>query len=418
MPQICPADAFPGLLRPGMTVYLPASGAEPLALRAALQAQPEAARGVDFLAAWVPGINDFDYAALHAEARATAFFVLPAMRESFRAGKVRVLPLNYAAIARWLRDDAAIDLAVVHVAPPDARGLCSTGILADFSSLIWDKAATVVGLVNPAMPRVRGAPAIAYDRLDVVVEDATPLLTLPRARVDATYAAIGRRVAELVDDGTTLQFGVGSLQAAVLESLTGHRDLRLVGGMVSDPLLDLDASGALSPTADVVATLAIGSRQLYDWCGSDPRTRFAPVTETHNVAGLSTIDNFFACNGALQVDLFGQVNGESLNGRLVSGPGGLPDYLRSGAMARGGRAVVALPSSAKGGQVSRIVPCLAAGTPVSAARCDAGTVVTEHGAADLRGLDLDARAEALIAIAEPAHREDLAGQWADLRARL
>jgi acyl-CoA hydrolase len=252
---------------------------------------------------------------------------------------------------------------------------------------------------------------VPYERLDVAVETAHPLTRLKTGAPAAHAQAIGARVAALIEDGDTVQVGIGKLPAAVLAALHGHKNLELHGGMVTDEVVDLRAAGALGR---MVCCTALGSR-VYDWSATANDLRFAPVSHTHDVRVIAQIERFVAINSVLAVDLFGQADAEMLAGRQVSGTGGLMDFVRGARLARRGRSILALPSTAGG--ASRIVPRLDDNHVVSVPRADADIVVTEHGVAHLRDRSLDERAAALIAVAEPAARDALANAWDALRAR-
>jgi 4-hydroxybutyrate CoA-transferase len=271
------------------------------------------------------------------------------------------------------------------------------------------------------MPRPAHSYEISYDRLDYVVETERPLVALATGDLPPEIHRIGAQVASLIDDGDTIQIGIGRVPAAVLAALRDRRDLGVHGGLVSDEVADLHEAGVLSGArrsqgpGTIVCTAALGSSRVYDWAGRCPDLRFAPVSYTHDIRVLAQIDNFVAINSVLAVDLSGQANAEMLGGRQVSGTGGLLDFVRGARLAKGGRSILALPSTAGGGKSSRIVPHLGEGDVVSCPRADADVVVTEHGTARLRDKSVDERAEALIAIADPAFRRDLAEQWGALR---
>jgi len=270
-----------------------------------------------------------------------------------------------------------------------------------------------IALVNPAMPRVRGVvwPLAEFDE---VVEAPHDLLTYDTGSLDPAFDAIKRHLQGLIPTGASVQFGVGKAGVAALAALEGMKGLRIHSGMVTDPLLPVLDSGALT---EVVTGLAAGSRALYDRCGEDGRIRFEPSSFTHDIRVLAGIPRLVAVNSAIEIDLFGQANAEFQDGRQISGVGGLTDFLRGARLSDGGLPILALPASARRGEISRIVPRLPP-VAVSVPRADVGLVVTEHGVADLRGLTLDARAEALIGVADPGHRDRLANTWAEMRRGL
>jgi acyl-CoA hydrolase len=414
--SIAAADV-PALLRPGMRVYAPGLSGESGLLVDALRAAPACCAGVRFVGVWLPGYNNVDYAGLHPTARATAFFVGPALRQSFATGRVDYLPISYFAVYGYLRDRAAVDLAFLQVSPPDADGRCSLGVANDFTPAVLGKAACKVAHLNPLMPRTVGAATVAVDDIDYLIEAPCPVLGGDDG-VDPEFDAIGRHVATLVPDGATLEVGVGKVQG-VLAALTGKRDLALHTGAFSDPVLRLVEAGALADRdGAITAGVAWGSEALYAFVADNPRVRFAPVGVTHAIGTLGGIERFVAINSVIEVDLLGQANAEMVRGRQVSSAGGITDFMRGARLSPGGLAIVALPSTTKGGTVSRIVPHLDEGAAVSVARADMQVVVTEHGIADLRDMPVDARAEALIAVAAPAFRDPLAAAWRERRGNM
>jgi 4-hydroxybutyrate CoA-transferase len=292
-----------------------------------------------------------------------------------------------------------------------------------FVPAVLRRAKAIVAEVNAAMPRPAHSYEIPYDRLDYLIHTERPLVALATGDLPPEAHRIGANVAGLIADGDTIQIGIGKVPAAVLAALRDRRDLGLHGGLVSDEVADLHETGAITgkrKSRDVgamVCATALGSARVYDWAGRCPDLRFAPVSYTHDVRVLGEIDNFVAINSVFSVDLSGQANSEMLNGRQASGTGGLLDFVRGARLAKGGRSILAVPSTAAGGKSSRIVPRLGAGDIVSCPRADADLVVTEHGIARLRDKSVDERAEALIAIADPAFRRELAEAWEALRRK-
>jgi 4-hydroxybutyrate CoA-transferase len=367
----------------------------------------------------IPGVNAVDPATFHPGARLTSFFLFGDVARSHAAGRVRFLPLHYSGIWDYLAG-LEVDLALIQITPPDRAGRCSLGVSVHFVPAVLDRAKAIVAEVNAAMPRPGRSFEIPYDRLDHVVETERPLVALASGDLPPEIARIGAHVATLIEDGDTIQIGIGKVPAAVLASLRDRRDLGLHGGLVSDELAELHAAGVLTGTqkshepGTIVCTSALGSERVYGWAGRCPDLRFAPVSHTHDVRVISRIDRFVAINSVLAVDLSGQANAEMLGGRQVSGTGGLLDFVRGARLSRGGRSILALPSTA-GGRTSRIVPRLGESDIVSCPRADADIVVTEHGIARLHDKSTDERALALIAIADPTFRDELADQWNAMR---
>ena len=402
-------------LRPGLSVYIQAGVGEPLALRAMLAGAPQALAGVAITACLLPGMNEFDYAALHPDVRVTTFLLPTALRAAFEAGRARVRPLPYSQIAAAFASDPPFDLAILQVTPPDDAGRCSFGPCSDFPGLIWPRARRRAAFVNPSLPRVANGPTIPWDAIDLAIEADGPFITGVEGEPGAELSAIAARIAALVPDGAAIQTGIGGAPAAAVGMLADRRGLVVRSGMVTEGYRRLDEAGALDPAADHVTGLALGSDDFMRWAAG--RFRFADATVTHGAAVLAATPRLHALNSALEVDLFGQANLEWRSGRLASGLGGAPDFAAAARRSVGGRAVLALPSTAKGGALSRIVARLEVPT-VSLPRHDTDLVITEHGVADLRGSGLDARAESLIAVADPAHRPGLAEAWDAMRRRM
>lgn len=402
--------------RPGVRIFIPGAIGEPLALHPLLAADPERAAGVDFIGCLLPGMNDFDYASLHPTARLTTFLFPPAFRASFEAGRVRVLPMAYSQVAEYLAETAPIDTAILQVAPPDGDGLCSLGPCADFTPLIWRRAGRRIGLINPNLAQPARAAKIPFSAFDLAVEISAPMIEAADGPVSAEVAAIAARVVALIPDGASLQTGIGGAPAAIYEQLIHHREIVIRSGMITPGFRALAESGALAPSGHTTG-VALGTAEFYRYLGENDVIAFADARTTHGPASLAAIDRFVSVNSALEVDLFGQVNLEWRGERMVSGVGGAPDFIRAASRSPGGRSIIAVPASAGGGKISRIVPRLTSPTS-SISRNDIDTVVTEFGAAYLKHLSLDERAEALMAIADPRHQAGLAESWARLRAGL
>ncbi|MEM8986934.1 MAG: acetyl-CoA hydrolase/transferase C-terminal domain-containing protein [Pseudomonadota bacterium] len=404
------ADALKGRGR----VYVPGCSGEPLLFAEAFAQDPEIARGLTFFGVWIPGANRTDYAALHPEASSEVFFLSPDFRASFDRGAASFRPMPYTAMFQWM-EGTALDAALLHVSPPDDQGQCSLGVAADFTPAVMHRAPLKIAHVNPAMPFVPSAPRIPFDAFDIVVEEEAPLVAYDCGRLNPAFEDIARHITGLIEDGDTLQFGLGKVQTAVLSALQAKKNLRIHSGMVSDPVLGLlDTALADEPNA-LTTGVALGSEALYQRLAEDKRANFAPVSHTHNIRVLASLENFTAINSVVDIDLFGQANGEFIGGRQISGAGGLVDFLRGARIAPGGKAIVALNAATKDGATSRIVPRLPEGVPPSIARGDIGFVVTEHGIANIGALDIDARAAALIEVAAPAFRDTLSNAWDDMR---
>ena len=412
MTQRITPDEAAGLLRPGTNVLIPGCAGESLLFAETLKANPQACAGVSFLGVLIPGVNRTDYAAFHDTAHLTVFFANPDIAESMAAGKADFRPLHFTEITPYLRERAKIDVALIQVSPAMANGEHSLGVGADFVPSILDVANHIVAHVNPNMPAVRDGPSVPATRLDYVVEQPHALLQYDLGRVPDTMTDLGRNIASLIGDGDTIQIGLGKIQAAVLGPLHDRKNLRLHGGMISNPLRELLEAGAFArrragERPPVTTGVALGTSDFYAYVGDSPDISFRPVTHTHDIGVLSDIDNFVAINSSIEVDLLGQANAEMVRGRQVSAAGGLVDFMRGARRSKGGRAVLALASTTSDGKTSRIVPALAPGTAVTCSRYDIDFVVTENGVADLRDTTPTRRAEALIDVAAPQFRDEL-----------
>ena len=405
-------------LRPGARVFVAGLSSESALWLAELHADPERACGVHFISVQFPGIDTADYLALDPSTSLTAFFMSPSVRVGIQQGRAQLPSLDYPGIVRHLRAMPPVDVAVAQLSSPDADGWCSAGLSSDFLPLIWDRAARRVAHLNPRMPRTRGSFRVHVSTLDIAVVAEAPLLEFNESVGGALEARIGARVATLVRDGDTLQFGIGSVPSALAASLTGHVRLKIHAGMVSPSMRTLWDAGALDRDARITTGVALGPASFHDFVAAHPTLWFTDVGHTHDVAAIAAIPRFIAINSAVEVDLFGQVNSERTGAGVQAGAGGLPAFANGALASRGGRSVICLAATARGGSVSRIVPALGDKAVCTLPRYLADGVVTEHGVAELRGLGLDARAAALIALAAPDHRDALAGQWDAMRRTL
>ncbi|WP_162461912.1 acetyl-CoA hydrolase/transferase family protein [Mycolicibacterium sp. CBMA 234] len=301
------------------------------------------------------------------------------------------------------------DIALVLVSPPDVDGMCSLGAASDYIWPAVSAASTVFAEINPNVPRLPGDTGIPFDRFDAVVESDRPLPDYPRGRPSAIEQTIGKRVAAYVRDGSCIQIGVGKLGDAVLASVADRRDLAVHAGMIGETILELMRDGVVTnackpiDTGLTVTGSILGGPGAVALAATSPHLQLRSVDYTHDAAVITSIDNFISINSAIEVDLFGQINSEVAGGRYLGGIGGSVDYMRPAVRAAGGRSIVALPATARGG-ISRVVPAV---QRITAARSDVDVVITEYGAAELRGVSEGERAMRLVAVAAPEHRDEL-----------
>ena len=360
-----------------------------------------------------------------------ALFVGENVRVAANAGLASYTPVFLSDVPALLSPDGPlpVDVAFVQVTPPDAHGFCSLGPSVDATRAAVDHARQVVALVNPHMPRTHGDSFLPFSRIHRAVHWDAPLYEVARRQPTETQLRIGRHVAELVEDGATLQLGIGAIPDAVLQALGDRRDLGVHTEMFSDGVLDLVERGVITGArkyhdeGKIVASFVVGSRRLLDFIDDNPMVELRPVDYTNNTAIIRQFEHMVAINSAIEVDLTGQVCAESIGTQLYSGVGGQMDFMRGAALAPRGRPIIALPATVKarpaledhipgqikpvGGLTSRIVPMLAPGAAVTTSRAHVHYVVTEYGIAALHGRDLAERARALIAIAAPQFREHL-----------
>jgi acyl-CoA hydrolase len=400
-----------------MTVFLPGVSGESLPFYAELARNPERAAGVTFAGVHFPGINQTNYLALNPTCRQRAYFMSAAVRSGVSEGRVDLMPLDYPGIVRDL-EQLTVDVAVAQVSPPDDRGLCSLGASHDFVPSVWQQARLRVAHINPRLPRTQGSFAVSAEDVHVAFEQEADIPTLPAEADDPQTRGHAALVATLINDGDTLQFGVGRLQAGILAALCNHRHLSVYSGMVSSPVTKLIDAGAIEGERAIQAGVALGDAAFYERVGVDDTFYFRPVRETHDVRRISIIPAFCAINSALSVDLFGQVNAETAGGRLIAGAGGLPAFAGAARISPGGRSIIALSATAQGGSLSRIVATASEGSLITLPRHEADFVVTEFGIADLRGRSMHARALALIEVAAPQFREALEAGWHRIAAAL
>ncbi len=341
------------------------------------------------------------------------FFVAGNMRKQTQAGYADYIPVFLSETQKLIREGYLhVNVAMVLVSPPDKHGFVSLGTSVDASLAAIECADTVIAAVNPNVPRCWGDAMIHVDQIDIFVEDDLPLFAHGLAELTDVEVAIGKNVAQLVDDRACLQMGIGGIPNAVLAQLGNHKDLGVHSEMFSDGILPLVEKGIVTgkykniDKGKMVACFLMGSKALYDFVDDNPRVAMMDVAHTNNVAVIRKLDNVTAINSALSIDITGQVCADSIGTKHYSGVGGQIDFIRGAGHSKGGKPIIALPSVTNKG-VSKISPTLIEGSGVVSTRANMHWVVTEYGAVNLYGKTMQERARLLISIAHPAHRESL-----------
>ncbi len=402
------------LIRPGDTLWWGQATAEPLTLTRALVAHRHALARDGRLRVFVGMAASDTLQPEHADV--IDFFGYAAggaHRALAQADVLDILPSHYSHLPGLIRSGALpVDVLLLQVSPPDEDGRYSLGLAQEYLPAAREKARVVIGEVNPAIPWTHGSVHLQRGDFALLIDAEHPPLEPSRAAPGLAEQAIARHVAALVEDGATLQLGIGNLPEAVVAALHSHRDLGLHSGAVSDGIARLAQAGVLTHARKSIdrgmgiAGILMGGDTLRRWAHRNPQLALRSTDYTHDPEVLAASHKLVAINAAIEVDLTGQINAEVAAGCYVGAVGGAVDFLRGAARSHGGLPIVALPATAKG--KTRIVARLSG--PVSTPRSDAGLIVTEYGVADLRGQPLSRRVRRLIDIAAPEHREDLERQ--------
>ena len=400
--RLCPADQAMRVVASGDRVVIGHACGEPFELVEALMARAPELRGVEIVHLVPMGKCEYVQAEYEESFRHNALFVGAPTRDAVREGRADYTPCHFHETPELFTEGyLPPDVVLVHLSPPDRHGFCSFGVSVDYTRPAALAAAKVVAQVNANMPRTHGDTFIHVSRLDAIVERTTPMVELQPAEVTPVAEAIGRHIADLVHDGACLQIGIGAIPEAALTFLHDKNDLGIHTEMFSDGVVDLYHEGVITNARKsihshkLVATFLMGTRHLYDFVDDNPVLDMFPVSYTNDPFVISRNDNVVAINSALQVDLMGQVVADTMGSRQFSGVGGQVDFVRGAAASRGGKSIIALPATAKGGTVSRVVAKVTEGAAITTMRADVDYVVTEHGVAQLKGKTLRQRAHAL-----------------------
>ena len=415
------ADAVVSRLRSGMNVFIHGAAATPTPLLDALARRTDLS-GVRLWHIHLEGPLAFTAPEHAGRFRSTSLFTGAGLREPIAEGRADFVPIFLSDIPGLFTSGLVkLDAALLQLSPPDRHGTCSLGTSIDAARAAVDSAAMVLAEINERMPRTHGHTAVPLDRVAAWTATDRELPGHAPLPPTAVEERIGDHVAALVDDGACLQLGIGGIPNAVLARLEHRHDLGIHSEMFSDGVVRLIESGAVTNSRKTIhpgrttASFVVGSRRLYDFIDDNPLVEFHPCDRTNDTNLIRKIDDVVAINSGLEIDLTGQVCADSIGHRVYSGIGGQMDFVRGAAMSRGGRPIIALPSTASGGAVSRIVAELRPGAGVVTTRGHVHWVVTEHGAVNLHGRTLAERGRLLASIAHPDFREGLLARLHELR---
>ena len=416
MSRFVSAEEAVSVIKSGSRVFIHSVAAAPRRLIEAMTARAPELRVVEIVSLHTEGAAPYAAPEMAKSFRVNALFVGANVRRAVEEGRADYLPVFLSEVPSLFRSGILpLDVAMIHVSPPDRHGFCSLGVSVDVSRAAVQTARTVIAQVNPRMPRTHGDGLIHVEQIDAMVEMDEPIPAIPPPVVSEQERSIGRHCAELVDDGATLQIGIGAIPQATLAALGDHHRLGIPTEMISDGIVDLVDKGVVTGEAKrvhpgkVVGGFALGSKRLYDFLDDNPLVAMLDMAYVNDAAVIRRNPKVTAINSAIEVDITGQVCADSIGDRQYSGVGGQMDFIRGAALSEGGKPIIALQSITASGE-SRIVSMLKPAAGVVTTRAHVHFVVTEHGIADLFGKNLRQRAAALIAIAHPAHRDALAAE--------
>ncbi|MBF0275066.1 MAG: GNAT family N-acetyltransferase [Nitrospinae bacterium] len=401
-------------IKSGRRVFVGTGCSEPQLLVKALCDEAENLDDIEIVHLLTLGIADYVNNNFMENFRHNAFFIGPNVRKAVSEGRADYTPIFLSEIPFLITSgQRPVDVALLQLSPPDKHGYCSMGMNVDIQKAAYQKAEIVIAEINPKVPRTFGDSVIHLNDIHCCVESDFPLLELPIEQPDEIAERIGGFIARLIENGSCLQAGIGAIPAAVLRALTDKRDLGVHTEMFTDDMLALLENGNITNKhknvhpGKTLTSFVMGTQKLFNYIDDNPSVVFYPSDYVNDPRIIARNDNVVAINSALQVDLTGQVCADSMGYKFYSGIGGQVDFIRGAALSKGGKPIIAFPSTAKQGTISRIVASLDEGAGVVTSRGDVHYIVTEYGVAYLHGKTIRERALALINIAHPDFRQDL-----------
>jgi 4-hydroxybutyrate CoA-transferase len=413
MSKITTPDQAVKCIKSGDRVFVHSVAAAPQTLVRAMTARAPELRNVEIVHLHTEGEAPYASPEWSDSFHVNAFFVGANVRRSLSEGDGDYIPVFLSEVPNLFRKSVLpLDVALLNVSPPDKHGFCTLGVSIDVARAAFETAKCVVAQINPQVPRTQGDALIHVNDIDFMVEVDEPLQETRPPELTETDLAIGRHIAAIVDNGATIQMGIGSIPNAVLASLADHKDLGVHTEMFSDGVIPLVESGVINGRLKVkhpgrmVAGFVMGTRRLYDFIDDNPQVLMLDIGYVNDTAVIRRNPKVTAVNSAIEIDLTGQVCADSIGMRQYSGVGGQMDFIRGASLSEGGKPIIALPSTTKRGE-SKIAPFLKQGAGVTSTRAHVHYIVTEFGVANLYGKNLRQRAAELITIAHPDHRETL-----------
>jgi len=414
--KIASAEEAVQAVTSGDRIFLTGNCSVPQVLLRALVARAEELKGVEICHALTIGSSDYVAPGMEGHIRVNSLFIGPNVRQAVQEGRADFTPVLLSEFPLLFgREILPVDVAFVHLSPPDEHGFCSYGIETGLTKTPAEAARTLIAEINPHMPRCLGDSFVHVSRLDHIIPVDYPLLELPMTEggIGELHTRIGEYIAELIPDGATMQMGFGAIPDAVLQFLYHKRDLGIHSELFSDSVIDLVEAGVVTNArktlhrGKIVAGLMLGTQRLYEWADDNSILELHRTEYVNDPFVIAQNERQVALNSAIEVDLTGQVCADSIGSRLYSGAGGQLDFIYGASRSKGGVPIIALPSTARDDEVSRIVPTLKPGAGVVTTRSQVHYVVTEYGVANLYGKTIRQRAQALIRIAHPRFRDEL-----------
>jgi 4-hydroxybutyrate CoA-transferase len=418
--KVVTADEAVKAIKSNMRVYVHPGCATPEILLHAMCKNSDHLENVEVIHILTFGISPYSDASMEGRFRHNALFIGPNVRKAVNEGRADFTPIFLSEVPHlFYKGILPIDVAIINVSPPDKYGFCSFGVGIETTKPATEVAKIIIAQINPQMPWTLGDSFIHIDKIDYCVEVDAPLNELNYAEQNKSpeeqkiFRRIGKHISTLIDDGATLQLGIGAIPEAVLSYLGDKKDLGIHTEMFSDGIIKLVDEGVITNEkktlhpGKIIASFVLGSKKLFNFIDNNPLLEFRPSHYVNDPFIIAQNDNMVAINSAIEIDLTGQVCSDSIGSLFYSGFGGQLDFIRGASRSKGGKPIIAIPSTAKKGQVSKIVPFLSKGAGVTTSRGDVHYVVTEYGIADLYGRNIRQRAKALIDIAHPDFREEL-----------